>query len=201
MIISDTHKFIFIAIPKTGTHSVREVLTEYATDYHVGTGGGVSIPHKSRFPEFANFHHGHLTASQMNSVVNIADYYTFCVFRNPYSRAVSLWSFYTKHQNPKPNILEFFKNEGVYSRILFKPQSYFITNSEGFLLVDYIIKFENYQNGLNHVLNQLQIPIKNLSVINSSEHDDFQKYYKEYPELEKIIRDKYSSDFKIWEGL
>jgi len=201
MIISETHKFIFIAIPKTGTHSVREVLSEHATDYHVGTGGGVSIPHKSRFPEFQNFHHGHLTINQMKTVVNIGDYYSFCVFRNPYSRAVSLWSFYNKHQNPKPNILEFFKNEGVYSRILFKPQSYFICEFDGTIQVDYIIKFENYQNGLNHVLEQLGIPKKDLSVINSSEHDDYKKYYEEYPELQKIIRDKYSSDFKIWESL
>lgn len=38
MLISDTYKFIFIAIPKTGTHSVRTILKEYSTDEHVGTG-------------------------------------------------------------------------------------------------------------------------------------------------------------------
>lgn len=202
MLISDSRKFIFIAIPKTGTHSVRNVLRDYSTDEHVGTGGGVSTPHQSRFKEFKSISHGHLTIRQLSSVVNLKPYFTFCVFRNPYSRAVSLWAFCTRNMNVKPNILTFFKsNHRMFNGILFKPQSYFITDEDGKVCIDYVIRFEDYQNGLNHVLKHLNIQPAQLPKINQSTHDYYQKYYDEHPKLKEIIKTRYAKDIEIYNGL
>lgn len=60
-------------------------------------GGGIEIPPKSNFKEFAHLGHGHITLEEMSKVVDTSNYFTFCVFRNPYSRAVSLWSFWNRH--------------------------------------------------------------------------------------------------------
>lgn len=209
MLISDTHKFLFIAIPKAASQTIRTIFRKYATDEHVGTGGGVSIPHKSKYPEFKDFNHGHLSIMQIKDVINISNYYTFCVFRNPYSRAVSLWSFMTRNYIIKPNILDFYidfyNNPQNMTSILFKPQSYFITNNDGDVAVDYIIKFEDMEAGINSVLNHLHInehlSDEAIPTINKSNHDDYQKYYDDNPELKSLIDTIYKDDIIIFNNL
>ena len=200
MLISDNNpKFIFIAIPKTGTHSVRSIFKEYSTDEHIGNGGGLSMPHKSKFEEFRKIHHGHLTILQMKEVVSLKDYFTFCVFRNPYSRAISIWSFLNRNNPIKPNIVEFLTNN--QNKLLCKPQSYFITNEANEILVDHIILFEDYQRGINEVLEHLGIENQQLPKLNSSKHDNYQKYYDQNPELKKIVETIYQKDIQIWNKL
>jgi len=66
MLISHKHKFVFTAIPKTGTRSVYTVLKKHYD-------GEVYKDHHTIIPdEFKN-------------------YYSFTVIRNPYDRIVSMW--------------------------------------------------------------------------------------------------------------
>ena len=64
MIISTLHKFLFVAIPKTGTHSVRQALRE-----HMGPQDleqvGLFVQKKFPVPELAKLQHGHLTLQQI----------------------------------------------------------------------------------------------------------------------------------------
>ena len=59
MIISHKHRYIFFAIPKTGTHSVRQALRA-----HLGPDDleqvGLFEQKRFPFPEFANIRHGHI---------------------------------------------------------------------------------------------------------------------------------------------
>ncbi len=64
MIISSLHKFIFVAIPKTGTHSVRQALR-----HHMGPQDleqvGLFVKKHFPIPELARLQHGHLSLQQI----------------------------------------------------------------------------------------------------------------------------------------
>ena len=64
MIISHQHRFVFAAIPKTGTHSVRHALREHMSPDDLEQ---VGLFVKKRFPfaELAQIAHGHLTLQQV----------------------------------------------------------------------------------------------------------------------------------------
>lgn len=68
MIISDKRKYAFVSIPKTGTHTMYEVLT---TQFDGERYGG--------------YHHNCLPESAEG-------YFRFCTVRSPYSKFASAWS-------------------------------------------------------------------------------------------------------------
>jgi len=63
MIISHKHSFIFAAVPKTGTHSVREALRQ-----HMGPDdleqARLFVEKQFPFPELAKVGHGHISLDQ-----------------------------------------------------------------------------------------------------------------------------------------
>jgi len=68
MIYSHTHKFIYVSIPKCGTHTFYHVFQEY---YNAERWGRF---HELDLPDF-----------------DTSDYYIFTSCRNPYDRLVSAW--------------------------------------------------------------------------------------------------------------
>ena len=68
MIFSSSKKFIFFAVPKTGTHAVREVLRPLLNDadweQQMLTGRMLSP-----VPELANIGHGHISYQQLSRAV------------------------------------------------------------------------------------------------------------------------------------
>ena len=70
MIVSEKYKFVFMCIPKTGTMMMEQILKPYGGEYKAG---GKWARHPNTIPQ------------------KYKDYFIFCIVRNPYSRAVSLW--------------------------------------------------------------------------------------------------------------
>ena len=64
MIISKLHRFIFVAIPKTGTHSVRQALREQMGPEDMEQ-VGLFVQKSLPIPDLAKIRHGHLTLSQL----------------------------------------------------------------------------------------------------------------------------------------
>ena len=64
MIISHQHRFIFAAVPRTGTHSVRQALREHMSEADIEQ---VGLFVNKRFPyeELAAIRHGHLSLAQV----------------------------------------------------------------------------------------------------------------------------------------
>jgi hypothetical protein len=69
MIISDELKYVFVSVPKTGTHAMFEFLTEHFQGKHSG-----GHYHNHVLPDYA------------------AEYFKFCTVRSPYNRFASAWS-------------------------------------------------------------------------------------------------------------
>lgn len=88
MIASFEHKSCYIAPPKTGTSSIYSVLKQFGFEiYSLGDGSGY---HDVRF----------IHTSGTAPRVDREQWFVFASIRNPYSRAVSLWSQYEKTVEP-----------------------------------------------------------------------------------------------------
>jgi hypothetical protein len=98
MIVSHQHRFIFAAVPKTGTHSVRQALREHMSAEDIEQ---VGLFVNKRFPyaELAAIRHGHLALRQVRPHVGqemFDSYFKFAFVRNPFDRFVSYCAFMTR---------------------------------------------------------------------------------------------------------
>ena len=92
LIISHKHKFIFFAVPKTATHTIRQALTphmgEEDWEQQVLFGQDRALP----IPEIAALNHGHISVTQIQPHLSDevwGSYFKFGFVRNPFDRYVS----------------------------------------------------------------------------------------------------------------
>jgi len=184
MIISHRHKFIFVAVPKTGTHSVRQALREQMGDEDIEQ-VGLFVNKRFPMPELARIRHGHLTLRQVEPFIPADDfnsYFKFGFVRNPFDRFVSYCAFMTRDQDifqrdPKAVMRHLLFTAPPSGHILFQPQHPFFTNDDGALLSDYVGRVEQMQASYSEICRRIGIPARTLDKVNSSRHGDFRYYY------------------------
>ena len=84
MIVSSEKKFIFAAVPKTGSSSIERVLSKYNDDELNERAPDGVIKHKK--------------LGKMHRLLD-RPYYKFCFFRNPWDRAVSFYHYHVRQGN------------------------------------------------------------------------------------------------------
>jgi len=183
MIISKAHKFVFAAIPKTGTHSVRRALRE-----HMDAGDleqvGLFIQRAFPIPELARIGHGHITLAQLKPHMkpdDFASFFKFAFVRNPFDRYVSYCSFVTREvgdfdRDPQ-QVMRYFLANPPWHHILFRPQYEFVTDQAGNLLTDTIGRVERMQQSYDEIAARIGIPTAILDVVNNSRRSDYRQYY------------------------
>ena len=162
MLISDKNKFVFVAIPKTGTRTIYKILKE---NYK---------------PSFTKDYYNHIPKWA-------SKYFRFTVIRNPYARAVSLW--YSLIRKPGVsnglarairgmNLAEFFKfliknaeNGGTYHPLTLNTQSLYFKSVIRF---DAILRTESLEQDF------LDLPFVN--------EDIKAKFKNKFPHLNKDVR-------------
>ena len=100
MIISHRHRFVFTAIPKTGTHSVRQALREQLGPDDLEQ-VRLFVEKRLPWPELARLGHGHISLAELRPVLGeemFGDYFKFAFVRNPFERFVSYCAFATSQQ-------------------------------------------------------------------------------------------------------
>ncbi len=203
MIISHRHKFIFFAVPKTGTHAVR-----FALRPHLGKDDEeqVGLYVKRRMPqaELAKLRHGHITCQQAKSVLGDEvwdNYFKFAFVRNPFDRFVSYCAF-LKRQNrafqkdPLPRMKETLQSPQAHGHILFRPQSELLCDGQGNVMVDFVGRYEDFQNYFDEACFRIGIPTQPLEHVNASRHRNFWEYYDE--ELKEAVAEFYRKDLEIF---
>ena len=98
MIISHKYKFIFIANPKTATQYVRKVLEPFldVTDDEISYLFKIK---KSKYSELNKLRTEHIRAVDIKNIVGNKiwnTYFKFSFIRNPYTRFVSIFLFWTQ---------------------------------------------------------------------------------------------------------
>ncbi len=202
MIVSLEHRFIFAAIPKTGTHAVRRALRE-----HMGSQDmeqvGLFVQRKLPIPELAEIRHGHLTLQQVRRHLSAEDFdgfFKFAFVRNPFDRFVSYCAFMTRaegqfERDPKGVMRHFLANPPA-RHILFQPQHTFVTDPDRNLLSDDLGRVEEMQQSYDRIAKRIGIPSQPLEKVNASSRRDYRQYYDQ-PLIDGVAR-LYSRDLELF---
>lgn len=215
MLISHSHKLIFVHIQKTGGMTVTKVL-------------------RGNVPDISRLKQKHEFAIQAREELDDWDeYFKFAFVRNPWDRLVSWYSMIKNadiaqlsqipiDQQRKGHLRqvrrnklwryvldnsstfeEFISNctgeiefrEGVFYSFTFNQLDY-VVDSNGNLLVDFIGRFENFQHDLLKVCNKLGIEPKSIPHVNRSSHRHYSSFYT--PETEMIVRERFKRDIEYF---
>jgi hypothetical protein len=202
MIISFEHKFVFAAVPKTGTHAVRQALRA-----HLGSEDmeqvGLFVQKKFPIPELAALQHGHISLQQLRphlSPEQFDSFFKFAFVRNPFDRFVSYCSFMTRFKGeflaqPQRVMAHFLQNP-PRQHVLFWPQNSFIVDSNGELLADYVGRVEKMQQSYDEIAKRIGIPSAQLEKVNTSTRSDFRSYYT--PPLVEGVAKLYARDLELF---
>jgi hypothetical protein len=202
MIISHKHRFIFVAIPKTGTHSVRRALRE-----HLGPDDQeqvrLFVESALPYPELAALGHGHISLAQLRPHVGeevFGGYFKFAFVRNPFDRFISYCSFMTREngafeRDPQLVMRQILANP-PRGHILFRPQHGFVAGADDAVLADQIGRVEEMQASYNAICARIGIPTRQLEQANSSRRGDYRAYYD--PTLIEAVAQLYQRDLDLF---
>ena len=184
MIVSHRHRFIFAAIPKTGTHSVRAALRQ-----HMGPDDieqvGLFVDRRFPFPELAQLRHGHLGLSQVRPFLGdeVFDaYFKFAFVRNPFDRFVSYCAFVSREtdnfqRDPRAVMRHVLLELQPFNHILYQPQYRQLVDAEGNLLTDHVGRVEQMQASYDEICARIGLPSTRLEQVNSTRRGTYRDYY------------------------
>lgn len=203
MIISHRHRFIFTAIPKTGTHSVRQALRE-----HLGPDDleqvRLFVEKRLPWPELARLGHGHISLHEARPVLGeetFGSYFKFAFVRNPFERFVSYCAFATSQQgtfehDPKGVMRHFLFTAPPHHHIVFRPQHSFVCAPDGTGLADYLGRVEDMQTSYDVICERIGISSAALGRANGSKHADYRSYYDD--QLKDGVARLYARDIELF---
>jgi hypothetical protein len=185
LIVSHRHRFIFAAVPKTGTHAVRQALREQMGEGDVEQ---VGLFVDKRFPweDLAAIRHGHLSLQQVRPHLgeeSFSGYFKFAFVRNPFDRFVSYCAFMLRggdlfEQHPREMMRHFLFVEPPEHHVLFQSQASLLVDKDGAtLLTDEVGRVEDMQGSYDAICARIGIPSRALDRVNGSRRDDYRRYY------------------------
>lgn len=204
MIVSLLHRYIFVAMPKTGTHSVRQALRE-----HLGPDDieqvGLFVNKRFPFDEVAQIRHGHLSVRQVRPHLgdDVCDgYFKFTFVRNPFDRFVSYCAFMTRQhgafeRDPQGTMRKILFEVRPVDHVHFQPQHTLLTNADDALEMDFIGRVERMQDDYDAVCAKIGIPSRALDKVNSSQRGDYRQYYDQ-PLIDGVT-ELYRRDLELFE--
>jgi hypothetical protein len=178
--ISHSHRCLFTHVPKTAGKSVLAAfgLPMLGADYD---GSLVHIEQP----------YGHRALKEYAGTVAFG-YFKFAFVRNPWDRLVSAFSYLNaggcnsfdadfRAKNLERYNGDFLRFVDDLERLIahqhFRPQSHWVCNDNGQLLVDFVGRFESMETDFGHVAERLGLARTNLPELNSSVHAAYTTYY------------------------
>lgn len=205
MITSENKKFLYIAVPKTGTTFIENHLREYLDDAE-------SVRRSQNGPDDTELHK-HSDIMDLNNL-NLIDLHTdkfkVAFVRNPFDKIVSWFGYYIqrhKKNKTKKQHIEYYGDKylsGEFIDFVKYGPSFIWKNSVSFLIdnfgkfhVDFIGRYENLYEDMNYICDELKIPkVNNKKYLNKSKHDHYTSYYCN--ESKKIVSERMRLDIEFF---
>jgi hypothetical protein len=201
MIVSHRHQFVFFAIPKTGTHSIRRALRPLLGPEDLEQ---VALFEERSFPflELAALRHGHISFEQIQPALGAATlqrYFKFAFVRNPFDRYVSYCAFISRKSGqflaaPRDFMKRVLAEPHLVDHLLRRPQWQFISDRNGVQAIDFVARFEHMQEDFDRICSQLGLNSTTLARSNETGRDDYRAYYDD--ELQAMVADAYREDLQ-----
>ena len=200
MIVSHRHRFMFFAVPRTGTHAVREAL-RWCLGEQDWQQQSLTERVRLPIPALARVGHGHLTLQQVRTHLPetvCRDYFKFAFVRNPYDRFVSVCAMLNRRNPDYPGRETAFMKRAMQvprfrARALVRPQRDMLVDAGGELGMDFIGRFEDLQRSFGEACRLIGIPERDLARSNATDHRHHATYYDD--ELLGLVNDFYRPDF------
>lgn len=203
MILSNSRRFVFFAVPKTATHTIREALRPCLdeTDWEQQVLFGNQL---SPISALARIGHGHISYRQLRATLGeeaLRGFFKFAFVRNPYDRFISVCAFLNRgngqfRKDPTLWMKSALLRPQFRARVLVRPQSDLLTDEEGKLQMDFVGRYESLARDFARLTDQLSIPGVQLTHLNASEHEDYNQVLD--TDLRERIRQMYVRDFELF---
>ena len=186
--LSDKQKYVWFQIAKTGTRTVVNFLHENS-DIEFG------------FPLYTEKDAGYKKQYKQKW----DDHFKFTIVRNPWERLLSFYlnklhtvqdHLITSYIQGTPNFKKFVHT--LRRSNLKTCNNHFRLQTQMFPLdkIDFIGRFENFQQDFNIICDKIGIPQKQLPHKNKSKHKHYTEYYDD--ETRKIVAEKYAKDIEYF---
>ena len=213
MLMSYSHRFIFIHIAKTGGLSARDILEPYGEE-----------PEKFKIqrplPEINGKHNIfhdvwrslllHATARDALNELPAEifnTFFKFAIVRNPWDWHVSMYHFILREPKSTPHnlvkrlgsfeayIKEVVNTDFRFPKGITKFQNEMIVDEQGKLLVDFVGHYENLEEDFAKIFQRIGINAS-LPHLNRSHHSDYRDYYTD--ETRQMIAEHYAQDITLF---
>lgn len=201
-ILSHRHRFIFIAVPKTGSHSIRFALRS-ALGPEDEEQVSLFVSRRIDRPGFLEIQHGHQTALEVREAIGEQmwqDYLSFAVVRNPWDRFVSYVAFMMRDNgafqaDPAAAMRRVLDNPARQSRVHLRPQHDFLVDQQGHCMVNRVCRLENLQAEFGDLCRDIGMAAPVLEKRNASAHRHYADYYD--AELTERVGVLYAQDIAM----
>ena len=203
MLVSLSHSFIFVHVPKTAGSSITKILTPYSLPRNNSTINKLIsrwAPKWHYHQHHFRYHDGIQEAYRALPIDFVEQAYKFAFVRNPYDWLVSLYEYIRqqhKHRYHKKILamdfatyidFEISRNRRSQNRLL--------CNHQGQLQVNFIGRIENIEMDFNKTCQQINIEPVTLPYINGSVHRDYREYYTS--QLKQKVAQHWARDLNIF---
>lgn len=165
MILSHRHRFVFLAVPRTGSQSVRAALRPYL-DPGDEEQAAWRTRRRLRTPALAALEHGHITATEAASHLPPAiweEFFTFTFVRNPWDRFLSAAMLHFNdstlfRKRPIECLDLLLQSDTLMTRLHFRSQVEFVLNARGELGVNEVGRLESLETDFARIAGRIGLP-------------------------------------------
>ncbi len=202
MLVSDSHRFIFVHIRKAAGTTIRQHLSPYA----IARPDSLWRKFMSRArltrdyrQEVFRAHEAIGTLERSMAAELMAGYFKFAFVRNPWDRLVSQYEYIlrvpTHSRHRRVSAMKDFKDFIRFqARRRDGYQLEYLCDRRGNLAVDFVGRFENLDSDFAQVCRRIGIGYQPLSHSNRTEHGDFRDYYDD--EGRRLVAHHWAAEIK-----